>query len=93
MFNLVGWMVIGAVLGFFYAWHRTAPDFEHSAAVLNEIQPERNARRRGLAHVRRYCIGVCMFGALAGAVLGLLTWTAGHLLFLLAASLAGPNSN
>ena len=84
MFNLIGCMVVGAIFGFFYAWHRTAPGFEHSVGVLNELQREESARRRGLAHVWSYRIGISLFGALVGAVLGLLPLMAGYLLFLLA---------
>jgi hypothetical protein len=84
MFNLVGWMVTGAILGFFYAWHRTAPSFEHLVGVLIELQREEGARRRGLAYVWSYRIGISLFGALVGAALGLLALTAGYLLFLLA---------
>jgi hypothetical protein len=84
MFNLVGCMVVGAIFGLFYAWHRTAPSFEHSVGVLNELQREESARRRGLAHVWSYRIGIILFGALVGAVLGLLPLMAGYLLFLLA---------
>jgi hypothetical protein len=84
MFNVVGWMVIGAILGFFYAWQRTAPSFEHSVGVLNELQRDGSARRRGLAHVWTYRIGISLVGALVGAVLGLLGLMAGYLLFLLA---------
>ena len=93
MLGLVGWMVIGAALGFFYAWRRTAPGFAHSAAILGELQTEDGARRRGLAHARGRRIGACLSAASAGAVLGLLTWMAGHLLFLLGTSLVGSNSN
>jgi hypothetical protein len=91
MLGLVGWMVIGAALGFIYAWRRTAPGFAHSAAILDELQTEDSARRRGLAHARGRRIGSCLSAASAGAVLGLLTWMAGRLLILSADPLAGPD--
>jgi hypothetical protein len=93
MFNLVGWMAVGAVLGFLYGWHRTAPGFQHSTAVLYELQPGISTRRRVLAHMLGHRIGGCLIGAVAGAALGLLTWTAGYVIILLATSVAAPISN
>ena len=80
MENLLGWITLGAVAGFIYAWRRTRASSARARADLDVVPNETTGRRYVIGRIQGLRLGAGTIFALIGAVAGALIWSVASLL-------------
>ncbi len=80
MENLLGWIALGAVAGFIYAWRRTRASSARARADLDAVPDETAGRQYVIGRIQGLRLGAGTIFALIGAAAGALIWSAASLL-------------
>ena len=78
--NLLGWIALGAVAGFIYAWRRTSSSSARAQADLDVVPDKTAGKGYVIGRIQGLRLGVITIFALIGAVAGALIWSAASLL-------------
>jgi len=68
--DLLAWIVLGAALGWWRGWKKTAASFARSIATVTGAGADPQISRTTIARIRGIRFGACLMSATVGAVLG-----------------------
>lgn len=84
MENLIGWLILGGIIGFLYAKRKTKAAFERSKQILDDIPDESKEDRVSKAQARGYQLGLrgtaLAISTAVGSIIGGLIWGLASLL-------------
>jgi hypothetical protein len=76
--HLIGWILVGLVVGCIYGWRRQAPTYNRRLEALNAPIIDRKTRAHAIGQQRGYRLIAVTFGAafgtFGGLIVGVLTW-------------------
>ncbi|MCY1555387.1 hypothetical protein D9M68_920480 [compost metagenome] len=76
MFNFIGWIIIGAALGFYRAWKKTSVSFNHAIETVKTTPGDKIARARAMGEIQGNRIAALAIYSFIGAIIGALIWLA-----------------
>lgn len=78
MFNLIGWIIIGAALGFYRAWKKTSVSFNHAIETVKTTPGDKITRARTTGEIHGNQIAALAIYALSAVLSALLSgWQLG----------------
>lgn len=81
MSDFVAWLLLGAAIGLFRAWRKTASSYERASAEIRSAEHGYAAQRAGaLGYIKGLRIVALSAGAAVGAVMGASVWGPASLL-------------
>lgn len=70
--HVIGWTVLGAIVGFTYGWWRMRASSERARAVIDSAPTaDPAARRYALGQQQGYRLAAASYGAMLGVLIGL----------------------
>ena len=83
MQDLIGWLVLGAIVGFVYGWRRTKASYDRARAEIESVRGDGTHKRQTIGRIQGLRLSTSTIFLLIGALGGGLIWSAASLVLLL----------